>query len=295
MATISPPALRASRRASARPSPAAVVATAAAFLARRARRSRPLVVRDARPVVVDADRGERAVAGQRDVDRRAAVAARRCRASGWIMRSTSSSSTATRTGSGGSVSRTSTSAPSSRALPTATDRVAGIAGRHARGRPPGAPPRRASRPCASSGRRCAGSPRARRGTPAASARGAASAPSRRSARERGAQLVRELGGEALLVPEARRDPLEQAVERRGEPRQLVVGLAEVEAPVEVVLAPAAAFAVIRDTGRSARPSIQRESSATAPSSRSGEDQRPDQRGAPVSSYGSSETAETTVP
>ena len=55
--------------------------------------------------------------------------------------------------------------------------------------------------------------------------------------ERCTQLVRELGREAALVTQARGDPVEQAVEGRGESCQLVVRLAETEPPVEVVLAP----------------------------------------------------------
>src|SRR5207302_11340183 len=41
-------------------------------------------------------------------------------------------------------------------------------------------------------------------------------------RERSPQLVRELGSEALLVPQAGRDAIEQAGERRGELSELVV-------------------------------------------------------------------------
>ena len=62
------------------------------------------------------------------------------------------------------------------------------------------------------------------------------------ARERCSQLVRELGREALLAPEARREPVEEAVERCRELGQLVVGLAEPEAAVEVALAPARGLA-----------------------------------------------------
>ncbi len=47
----------------------------------------------------------------------------------------------------------------------------------------------------------------------------------------------QLGGEPLLVPQARREPLEQCVEGRGKLRQLVVRLAEMKAAVEVVVAP----------------------------------------------------------
>ncbi len=57
------------------------------------------------------------------------------------------------------------------------------------------------------------------------------------ARERGAQLVRELGGEETLVPQAGRHPVEEPVERGRELRQLVVGRTEGEALVEVALAP----------------------------------------------------------
>src|SRR5207248_6930759 len=52
-----------------------------------------------------------------------------------------------------------------------------------------------------------------------------------------AELVRELGREALLAPEASREPLEQPVERRGQFAEFVVGLAEREAAAEIVLAP----------------------------------------------------------
>jgi hypothetical protein len=41
------------------------------------------------------------------------------------------------------------------------------------------------------------------------------------------------------VTQARSDAIEQAVEGEGEPRQLVVGLAACEAPVQIVLAPGA--------------------------------------------------------
>src|SRR5204862_7448268 len=57
------------------------------------------------------------------------------------------------------------------------------------------------------------------------------------ARERRAQLVRDLGGEAPLVTQACGDPVEQAVERGAELGQLVVRLAQLEAAVEVVFAP----------------------------------------------------------
>ena len=69
------------------------------------------------------------------------------------------------------------------------------------------------------------------------------------ARERRAQLVRELGREALLVPKARGEPVEQRVERGRELGQLVVR-PEREAVVEVALAPGGRVAVIRTTGRS---------------------------------------------
>ena len=57
------------------------------------------------------------------------------------------------------------------------------------------------------------------------------------ARERRAQLVRDLGREALFVTEARREPVEQRVERGRELGHLVVRPAEREAIVEVALAP----------------------------------------------------------
>ena len=62
---------------------------------------------------------------------------------------------------------------------------------------------------------------------------------RRHPRERRAQLVRQLRREAPLVTQARSDAIEQAVECEGEPRELVVGLAAREAPIEIVLAPGA--------------------------------------------------------
>ncbi len=57
------------------------------------------------------------------------------------------------------------------------------------------------------------------------------------ARDRRAQLVRQLGREPLLAPEARAEPVEQAVERCGELRQLVARLAEAEPLVKIALAP----------------------------------------------------------
>ena len=60
---------------------------------------------------------------------------------------------------------------------------------------------------------------------------------RENSGERGAQLVRELCREQPLVAEARGKPVEQAVERRGELRELVVRRAEREAVVEIALAP----------------------------------------------------------
>ncbi len=55
--------------------------------------------------------------------------------------------------------------------------------------------------------------------------------------ERGAQLVRDLGGQAPLAPDARGQPVQQAVERRREAGDLVVRGADVEAVVQVPLAP----------------------------------------------------------
>ena len=55
--------------------------------------------------------------------------------------------------------------------------------------------------------------------------------------EGGAQLVRHLGGQAPLAPDAGREPVQQAVERRREAGDLVVRRADVEAVVEVALAP----------------------------------------------------------
>ena len=49
--------------------------------------------------------------------------------------------------------------------------------------------------------------------------------------------MRELGREALLAPETRGDAVEEAVEHRREPRELVVGFTELEAPLEPVFAP----------------------------------------------------------
>ena len=57
------------------------------------------------------------------------------------------------------------------------------------------------------------------------------------AAQRRAQLVRHLGGEALLVAQGGVDAAEQAVEGGGERGQLVDGRAEREAAVQVVLAP----------------------------------------------------------
>ena len=56
-------------------------------------------------------------------------------------------------------------------------------------------------------------------------------------RDRRAQLVRHLAGEPLLVAARGRDPCEQVVQRRRQPRQLVAPRPEVEALVEVVRAP----------------------------------------------------------
>ena len=98
--------------------------------------------------------------------------------------------------------------------------------------------------------------------------------------ERRPQLVRELGGEALLVAEARGEPVEQAVERRGELGQLVVRLAEREAAVEVVLAPGRGLAVIacdRPQRRAEQPAA---ASATSDEHERAEDERGDQRDPP---------------
>ena len=57
------------------------------------------------------------------------------------------------------------------------------------------------------------------------------------ARDRRAQLVRDLAGEALLVPARRRDAGEQPVERRRQPGELVAGRSEPEPAVEIVRAP----------------------------------------------------------
>ena len=56
-------------------------------------------------------------------------------------------------------------------------------------------------------------------------------------RERCSQLVRELRREALLMSDARGQTLEESVERGSELGELVVGLAAVEALVEIVVAP----------------------------------------------------------
>ena len=56
-------------------------------------------------------------------------------------------------------------------------------------------------------------------------------------RERRAQLMRELGREEPLVPQARGQAVEQAVERRGKLRELVVRRTKRKAMVEIALAP----------------------------------------------------------
>ncbi len=56
-------------------------------------------------------------------------------------------------------------------------------------------------------------------------------------RDRGAQLVRGVLSEPLLVAARGGDPLEQVVERRGEPGELVARGPEIESSVEVVGAP----------------------------------------------------------
>ena len=56
-------------------------------------------------------------------------------------------------------------------------------------------------------------------------------------RQRGAQLVRELRRQPLLGADRRRHLVQQLVERRGQGTDLVVGRSQVEAPGEVVLAP----------------------------------------------------------
>ena len=56
-------------------------------------------------------------------------------------------------------------------------------------------------------------------------------------RERRSQLVGQLGGEPLLMAQARGEALEQRVERCRELGELVVGLAPIEAAVEIVGAP----------------------------------------------------------
>src|SRR4029077_8774018 len=59
----------------------------------------------------------------------------------------------------------------------------------------------------------------------------------KNAGERRAELVRELGREAALAPQTRRQPVEEAVERRRELGELVVRRTEREPVVEVVFAP----------------------------------------------------------
>ena len=56
-------------------------------------------------------------------------------------------------------------------------------------------------------------------------------------RERGTELVRQLGREPLLVSEAGGDLLQQVVEGRRKARELVVRLADVEAAIEIGRAP----------------------------------------------------------
>ncbi len=79
------------------------------------------------------------------------------------------------------------------------------------------------------------------------------------------------------MAQARREALEQRVEGGRELRELVVRLAAVEAPVEVVITPAAASSVIRETGSSALPRIQWLSTRDGDEERDGERYRADER------------------
>ena len=132
---ISPPALRASRRASAspRPAPSARPGRGRAARARLEDRS-PARPRDAGAVVVDVDARRRAVARRARRRPPSGRSGRRCRASGWIMRSSSSLVDARRgPAPAGTASRSSTPAPVLAHVADARlDRVARVAGRPSR-------------------------------------------------------------------------------------------------------------------------------------------------------------------
>ena len=169
--------------------------------------------------------------------------------------------------------------PASRAASTASSTASRASLVVRRGAPPAAPPPSARRSCGSSAsalRPIASMPPGslrRRARPVERQLGLGVDP-----RERRAQLVRELGGEPLLVPQARGEAVEERVERRAQPGQLVVRLAELEAPVEVAArSTSAAFSVIRETGRRALPRIQRamtRRSARRPSARTSDGDEP---------------------
>jgi hypothetical protein len=68
----------------------------------------------------------------------------------------------------------------------------------------------------------------------------------------------ELGGEALLVPDARRDAVEEAIERARQAGELVVGSPRPNRRSSSYSLQLAASSVMRETGRRARPSIHHE-------------------------------------
>jgi hypothetical protein len=75
---------------------------------------------------------------------------------------------------------------------------------------------------------------------------------------RGAQLVGDLAGEALLVAARRRDPRQQAVQRRRQAGEFVPRRAEAEALVEVVRAPVlGALGHLRDRAQRAVQRVRR--------------------------------------
>ncbi len=96
--------------------------------------------------------------------------------------------------------------------------------------------------------------------------------------ERRPQLVRELGGQTLLVAQARREAVEQRVERRPELRQLIVRQAEPEAPVEVAFAPRRGRGGHLGDGRECRSKDPMRSEADCAEHGERENDRSDQRG-----------------
>ena len=119
---------------------------------------------------------------------------------------------------------------------------------------------------------------------------------RHDRRQRRPELVRELGGEQLLVAQARRKASEHVVEGGGELGELVVGLPDVESMLEVVLAPVGGLGGhLRDRAeaRASPPAGWRSRPAAARRRRRAA--RPSRAFEAECSYGSSEMAETTVP